>query len=81
MQAEDIGVKAGQEFDGEIFDQDKGDSEVENFFLVAPKPVVLFIEVHLAKVGEAVGALETVVDLDTVDLEMAGKAAADAVGF
>ena len=76
MQAEDVGVTAGQEFDGEIFDQDTWDSEVENFFLVAPKAEVLFIEVRLVKepMGEAGGVLESVVDLDVVNLEMAGKA-------
>ena len=83
VQAEDVGVMAGQEFDGEIFDQDTWDSEVENFFLVAPKAAVLFIEVRLVKEPEeeAGGALESVVDLDAVDLEMAGKAAADTVSF
>ena len=83
VQAEDVGVTAGQEFDGEIFDQDTWDSEVENFFLVAPKAAVLFIEVRLVKEpeGEAGGALESVVDLDIVDLGMAGKAAADTVSF
>ena len=81
MQAEDVGVTAGPEFDGEIFNQDTWDSEVENFFLVAPQAMVLFIEVHLVKEGEAGGALESVVDLDMVDLEMAGKAAADMVSF
>ena len=60
-------------------DQDTWDSEVENFFLVAPKAMVLFIDVRIVKEGEAGGALESVVDLDTVDLEMAGKAAADMV--
>ena len=84
MQAEDVGVTAGQEFDGDIFDQDTWDSEVENIFLVAPKAKVLFIEVRLLKEGEAGGALESVVDLDAVDLdavdlEMAGKAVADTV--
>jgi hypothetical protein len=81
VQAEDVGITAGQEFDGEIFDQDTWDSEVENFFLVAPKAVVLFVEVRLVKEGEAGGALESVVDLDVVDLGMAGKAAADTVSF
>ena len=81
VQAEDVGVTAGQELDGEIFDQNTWDSEVENFFLVAPKAAVLFIEVCLAKEGEAGRALESVVDLDAVDLEMAGKAAADTVSF
>ena len=38
---------AGQDFDGEIFDQDTWDSEVKNFFLVTLKAMVLFIEVHL----------------------------------
>ena len=56
---------------------------MENFFFVAPKAVLLFIEVHLVKKpeGEAGGALESVVDLDAVDLEMAGKATADMVSF
>ena len=72
---------ADQEFDGEIFDQDTWDSEVENFFLVTTKAMVLFIEVRLVKEGEAGGALESVVDLDVVDFEMAGKAAADTVSF
>ena len=83
VQADEIGVTAGQEFDGEIFDQDTWDSEVENFFLVAPKAEVLFIEVRLVKepMGEAGGVLESVVDLDVVNLEMAGKAAADTVSF
>ena len=81
VQWEDVGVTAGQEFDGEIFNQDTWDSEVENFFLVAPKAVVLFIEVRLVKEGEAGWALESVVDLDAVDFEMAGKAAADTVSF
>ena len=83
VQAEDIGVMAGEEFDGEIFDQDTWDSKVENFFLVAPKAAVLFIEVHLVKEaeGEVGGALESIVDLDAVDLQMAGKAAADTVSF
>ena len=54
---------------------------MENFFLVAPKAMVLFIEVCLVKEGEAGGALESVVDWDVVDLEMAGKAAADMVSF
>ena len=81
VQAENVGVTAGQEFDGEIFDQDTGDSEVEYFFLVAPKPVVHFVVVRLVKEGEAGGALESVVDLDVVDLGMAGKAAADTVNF
>ena len=81
VQAEGVGVMAGQEFDGEIFDQDTWDSEVENFFLVAPKAAVLFIEVRLVKEpeGGAGGALESVVDLDAVDLEMAGKAVVDMV--
>ena len=39
---------------------------MENFFLVAPKATVLFIELLLAKEGEAGGALESVVDLDAV---------------
>ena len=54
--------------------RDTSDSEVENFFSVAPKAAVLLIEVRLVKEpeGEAGGALESVVDLDTVDLEMAG---------
>ena len=43
--------------------------------------MVLFIEVRLVKEGEAGGALESVVDLDAVDLEMAGKATADMVSF
>ena len=81
VQAEEVGVTAGQEFDGEIFDQDTWDSEVENFFLVAPKAKVLFIEVRLVKEGEAGGALESIVDLDAVDLEMAGKAVAVTVSF
>ena len=81
MQAEDVGVTAGQECDGEIFDQETWDSEVENFFLDAPKAVVLFIEVRLVKEGEAGGALESVVYLDAVDLEMAGKAVAVTVSF
>ena len=59
---------------------------MENFFLVAPNAKVLFIEVRLVKEGEAERALESVVDLDAVelhavDLEMAGKAAADTVSF
>ena len=56
---------------------------MENFFLVAPKAVVLFIEVRLVNEpeGEAGGALESVVDLDVVNLEMAGKAVADTVSF
>ena len=54
---------------------------MENFFLVTPKAMVLFIKVCLVKEGEAGGALESVVDLDTVYLEMAGKAVADTVGF
>ena len=56
---------------------------MENFFLVAPKAAVLFIEVRLVKEpeAEAGGALVSVVDLDAVDLEMAGKAAADTIGF
>ena len=49
MQAEDVGVTAGQEFDGEIFEQDTWDSEVENFFLVAPKASIFFIEVRLVE--------------------------------
>ena len=83
VQAEDVGITAGQEFDREIFDQDTWDSEVENYFLVAPKAAVLFIEVRLVKEpeGEAGGALESIVDLDVVDLEMAGKAVADTVRF
>ena len=68
VQAEDVSVTAGQEFDGEIFDHDIWDSEVENVFFVAPKAVVLFIEVHLVKEGEEWGALERVVDFDAVDL-------------
>ena len=81
VQADDVGVTAGQEIDGEIFDQDTWHSEVENFFLVAPKAVVLFIKVRLVKEREAGGGVASVMDLDAVNLEMAGKAAADTVGF
>ena len=81
VQAEDVGVTAGQELDREIFDQDTWDSEVENLFLVAPKAMVLFVAVRLVKEGEAGGALESIVDLDVVDLGMAGKAVADTVRF
>ena len=60
VQEEDVGVTAGQEFDREIFDQNTWDSEVENFFLVAPKAAVIFIEVRLVKEpeGEAGGSVD-----------------------
>ena len=86
VQVEDVGIMAGQKFDGEILDHNTWDSKVENFFLVARKAKVLFIEVRLVKEGEVGGGLERVldldaVDLDAVDLEMAGKAAVDMVSF
>ena len=54
---------------------------MEHFFLVTLKAMVLVIGVHLLKEGEARGALESVVDLDAVDLKMAGKPMADTVSF
>lgn len=62
-------------------DQDIWDSEVENFDLVTPTTVVLFIKVCLVREGEVGGALESVVDFDMVDLEMGGKAAVQMVSF
>ena len=62
-QAEDIGVEAGQMFEGELFDQDSWDSQVENFRLVAPTAMVLLIEVCLVREGEAAGSE---LDLDAI---------------
>ena len=54
---------------------------MQNFFLVAPKAVVLFVEVRLVKEGEVGGTRESIVDLDIVDLGMIGKVVADTVSF
>ena len=81
VQAKDVGFTAGKVFEGEIFDQDTWDSKVENFFLVAPKAVVLFIKVRLVKEGEVGWALESVIDLEAMNSGMAGKAVADMVSI
>ena len=73
-QAEDIGVEAGQMFEGELFDQDSWDSQVENFHLVAPTAMVLLIQVCLVREGEAAG---NELDLDAI----MSAAASDAVSL
>ena len=73
-QAEDIGVEAGQMFDGELFDQDSWDSQVENVRLVSPTAMVLIIEVCLGREGEAAGSE---LDLDAI----VGAAASEVVSL
>ena len=70
-QAEDIGVEAGQMFEGELFDQDSWDSQVENIRLVAPTTMVLLIEVCLVRAGEAAGSE---LDLDAIMSAAASEA-------
>ena len=66
-QAEEIGVVPGQVFEGELFDQDSWDSQVENFCQVTPTSNVLLIEVRIVGEEEEEGAEESVIDLGAAE--------------
>ena len=55
-QVVDICVEASKMFEGELFDQDFWDAQVENVRLVAPTAMVLLIEVCLVHEEEAAGS-------------------------